>query len=285
MKLRYEFTAALLGMLVSSALAQDVTNEFVTSLNETDRMSVIKTNIPLTEWHEKPFWSQYTDYRDNIGTVSLKEFIAVKELARIDKSANEMEAKERALSLFHNRSEELAVKRLYYAEIGGQHNGIIGLKFLQAELLMDLLEYARIYDQSPLLNFKLLPNAMPEDRMSDAKFNVIAKALALTAEEDDKLFSIYLRYEKDLSETLGQNYNLYHLFTGDPGDFTPGLAKRQGHDLLALIEREIQLKEKYFNEMNTLVGLTIAARFLAWEDYFATQCKLAIFAEAVDNSN
>ena len=68
--------------------------------------------------------------------------------------------------------------------------------------------------------------------------------------------------------------DLYELFAEDVSVFTPVLAKRQGYDLLTLFDREIKLKEKYFNEMNLSAGSSLAARFLMWEDYYSTVCKL-----------
>ena len=69
------------------------------------------------------------------------------------------------------------------------------------------------------------------------------------------------------------------LFASDAADFTPALAKRLGHDLLHIMEREIRLKERYFLEMNALVGPSTAARFLAWEDYYSLVSKMHAWAE------
>ena len=57
------------------------------------------------------------------------------------------------------------------------------------------------------------------------------------------------------------------------------LAKRLGNDLLQVMEREIRLKERYFLEMNAIVGSVPAARFLAWEDYYSVVCKMYAWAE------
>jgi hypothetical protein len=45
------------------------------------------------------------------------------------------------------------------------------------------------------------------------------------------------------------------------------------------MEREVKLKEKYFLEMNAAVGPTLAARFLAWEDYYSVVAKMHAWAE------
>lgn len=243
-------------------------------------MSLVKTNIPLTEWHEQSFWTQYKTYLDKIHGVSLQTYTALQELALTDRTIDNLEAFENGRKLIAYRFDELAVLRQYFVEIGREHNGVIGLQFLQTETMLDMMESSRIYDESQWRNFRFLPRAFKFEDLKKAKHNTITKALSLSPQEAAIFFPLYSRYEQESEEVLGEGYNLYALFAAEASDFTPGLAKRQGYDLLTVIEREIKLKEKYFTEMNSVVGSSLAARFLAWEDYYSLICKMNVWVEA-----
>jgi hypothetical protein len=172
------------------------------------------------------------------------------------------------------------MKRQYYAEIGQLHNGVIALRFLQTELLLDLMESSRIYEQTYLKKYRFNPSTINEERRFEAEYNVVSKLLNISPADAPIFLPIYTRFEREREETLGDQYDLYALFVGEPTDFTPGLAKRQGYDLLSLMDRELKLKEKYFYELNMALGQDVAAKFLAWQDYYSIQCKLNIWAEA-----
>ncbi len=90
----------------------------------------------------------------------------------------------------------------------------------------------------------------------------------------------YAKYEEECTDMLGENYNLFELYIGDPSDYTPALAKTLGNNLLMVMKREIKLKEKYFAEMNAVMGPSLAARFLAWEDYYSVVSKMYVWNDA-----
>jgi hypothetical protein len=102
----------------------------------------------------------------------------------------------------------------------------------------------------------------------------MSTALALSPEEEKQFMPLYLRFDQECEDLVGPQYHAYRVFASEPTDFTPALARRHGFDLLDVIEREIRLKEKFFNEINATLGSSVAARFLAWEDYYSIQCKL-----------
>jgi hypothetical protein len=261
------------------SICQSVRSDFVASVSETDRIAFVRTNVPLNDWHETTFWPQYSDYRENTADLSMKQYIAVQDLAR--ESQNNASAGYESGSLLVTRcSDELAMKSRYYSEIGAQHNGAIALKFLQTELLLDLMETSKIYDQTWLRKYRFNPNVVNEEHRSQAEYNTLIKALSLKGTDVQLFLPIYAEFEREREETLGDQYDLYSLFVGEPSDFTPGLAKRQGYDLLSVMDRELKLKSKYFEKLNAVLGPQIAARFLAWQDYYSVQCKLNIWADA-----
>jgi hypothetical protein len=262
------------------SICQSVQSDFVASVSETDRIGFVRTSVPLSDWHENTFWPQYADYRENTADISLKEYIAVQQLARESENTSTPAAYESGSVLIERCSDELAMKSRYYSEIGQSHNGIIALKFLQTELLLDLMETSRIYEQTWIKKYRFNSSHVSEDSRWQAEYNTVVKALNLTPADAQLFLPIYIEFEREREETIGDQYDLYGLFVGEPTDFTPGLAKRQGYDLLSIMDRELKLKAKYFNQLNTVLGPQVAARFLAWEDYYSIQCKLNIWADA-----
>jgi hypothetical protein len=219
------------------SICQSVQSDFVASVSETDRIGFVRTSVPLSDWHENTFWPQYADYRENTADLSLKEYIAVQDLARESENTSTA-AYQSGNTLIERCTDELAMKSRYYAEIGQTHNGIIALKFLQTELLLDLMETSRIYDQSWIRKYRFNSNHVSEDSRWQAEYNTVIKALSLTPADVQLFLPIYIDFEREREETIGDQYDLYGLFVGEPTDFTPGLAKRQGYDLLSVMDRD-----------------------------------------------
>jgi hypothetical protein len=121
---------------------------------------------------------------------------------------------------------------------------------------------------------------MTAHQFKAAKRNTISKALPLTEGESSKFWTVYSQYEDECDALLGGDYSIVALYAGDASDFTPALAKRLGNEFLQVIERESKLKEKYFEKMNEAVGSSVAARFLAWEDYYSLVSKMYAWADA-----
>lgn len=281
MKKNYYYIAGLLSIVTFASFSQpSVKTSLVASVSNTDRISLVKTSIPLTEWHEKAFWSQYKNYLDTIQAVSLRTYLIVQELAQNDKTINDREALEKGRSMISCHVEDLSLKNKFFKEIGLEHNGVIGLQFLQTEFMLDLMESFRNYEMTPLKNFNFRANGLSTNQFQQAKYNTIIKALSLSPEEAAIFLPVYSRYERESEEILGEEYNMYELFAGEASDFTPALAKRQGNDLLTIMDRENKLKEKYFDEMTSVAGPYLASRFLAWEDYYSITCKLEAWTES-----
>jgi len=275
-------TLCLLGlfsMLMISALGQPVKAIFVASVSGEDRIALAKTSIRLTEWHEKAFWNQYENYLNKGQELSALTYNAIVGMAGTDKSVDGKEAFDNARKMIYYRFEQLALWQKYYAEIGATNNGVIALQFLQTEVLLDMLESARIYEQTPLKYFHFHPSEDSTTLLA-AKHNALSAALSLSKPDKEGFFKVYARYEHECDDLLGEDYSLIAAYAGDPTDLSPGQAKFLGFNLLEVMRREIKLKEKYFTEMNSAMGPSLAARFLAWEDYYSLVSKMDAWADA-----
>jgi hypothetical protein len=265
--------------MVFACLGQRAKGTLVASVSGVDRMSVAKSSIDVPTWHEKSFWPIYENYLEKVDDAASFTYQSLNDLAKIDKAVSNEDALNHAKKMLAYRYDVLTIRKNYFGEIGGALNGIIALQFLQTEIQLDMVESSRIYEESDWKNFRFQVSALPPDQASAARQNTVRRALALTAEEDKNFWKVFNQYEEELDALLGEDYSVFGLYAGEPADFTPALAKRLGRDLLQILDRELKLKEKYFAEMNRLVGPSVAARFLAWDDYNSLVSKMYAWVE------
>jgi hypothetical protein len=277
--MRFILVVGVICMAAFSSFAQYAQSTFAVAKSGPNRLELVKSSIDLAAWHEASFWPLYEAYMTKIENVSENSYRSLRDLASMDNSISDGEAFQNALQVIASRYEALAVRKQYYTEVGSALNGRVALQFLQTELLMDMMESSRIYDESRLQKYRFHPKALPTAQYNKAKRNMITSALSLTADQKGKFWAIYSKYEEECDALLGENYNVIGLYAGEASDYTPAIAKRLGSDFLTLTEREIKLKEKFFNEMNAVVGSSLAARFLAWEDYYSLVSKMYAWAD------
>jgi hypothetical protein len=274
------FLILILFVFVASIIsAQPSHRAYVTSVSTDDRLVLVKNSVELSEWNEKTFWAQYNDYLSNTQDASTHAFLSVQELASVDRSIDSADARNCAHRMFELAYKDLASTAEYFREISREHTGVVALQFLQTETQLDLMETLSIYEATSLKRFRLNPALVVSARPTETKYNVLSKALQLTPAEEEVFYPIYTRFQVECNEIVGADYSIYELFAGQAQDYSPGLAKRLGYDLLTVMKRELELKEKYYNEFSRHAGPMLAARFLAWEDYFSLVCKMTVWAE------
>jgi hypothetical protein len=276
MKNHLSYIATLLGAVIFATPVFGQSPEPVFASVGAERLPVTigKESSPAAV-HMNTFWDHYDHYRDRILSVTLREHEAVKDLAHTGRNTKNEEALLNGMRMISCSLDELLLKRVYFGDISEEKSGIFGLNFLQMEVMLDMVESSKIYEQTDLRNFHFLPDSLSADQRWKAKYGMLVQALGLTPIEEKIFLPVFMRFDQEAEETLGEQYNVYAVFSRDPSDYTPALAKRNGYDLLDMMEREVRLKEKYFNEVNTVLGSSVAARFLAWEDYYSIQCKLS----------
>ena len=270
----------ILCLFTITGFSQHAKNTLALSVSGNDRISVIKGSVRLAEWHEKSFWPLYEKYLNDAVKIYSLTYRSLQDLTKTDQSNSGQEAFENGWKLLTYRKEELQLRKKYYQEVGAILNGVIALQFLQTEAMMDMLESAQIYRKSDWRNYAFHAQTLPHEQVREAKHNTLRSAIPLTPENEKAFWTVYLKYEDECDALLGEAYSVYTLFASDASDFSPALAKRLGYDLLHIMEREIRLKERYFLEMNATVGSTIAARFLAWEDYYSLGSKMYAWVDA-----
>jgi hypothetical protein len=271
----------LVSMMAIVCFGQRAKSTFVASLSGVERMSMVKNSIEVPSSHEKSFWPLYEKYATKAEEASLLTYRSLDDLARMDNTASEQEAYDNARKLIDYRYAEHEVRKQYYIDIAAAMNGFVAMQFLQTEALLDMMESSRVYDATIWRKYRLHPQAIEPTQFTAAKYNTIAKAVALSPEQAQAFYLVYGRYEVECDALLGEDYNLFGLYAGELSGFTPGLAKRLGYDLLSVMERELKLKDKYFKEMNNAVGPKLAAKFLAWEDYYSLISKMHAWSDGL----
>lgn len=270
---------SLLLCLCSYSFGQLAKNTLAMTVSGNDRISVVKSSVRLAEWHEKSFWPLYEKYLGDATRIYSLTYRSLEDLAETDNATDEEAAFDNGWKLLNYRNEDLKLKKKYYQQVGDVLNGVIALQFLQTEAMMDMLESASIYSKTDWEKYRFQAHSLPSDQVFEAKLNTLEAALDIPEERKGTFWRIYVDYENESNALLGEAYSVYTLFASDAADFTPALAKRLGNDLLHVMEREIRLKERYFLEMNELVGSTLAARFLAFEDYYSIVSKMYAWAD------
>lgn len=274
------FTTTILLCLYTSSFSQLAKNAVSLPVSGNDRITVVRSSVRLAEWHEKSFWPLYEKYLSDATSVFSVTYRSIRDLAATDESVEEQTAFENGWKVLTSRKEEVALRKKYYAEVGSILNGVIALQFLQTEALMDMLETANLYGKSEWEKYRFQAHSIPENQVREAKHNTLAAAINIPSEKEDAFWNLFNDYENESNALLGDAYNVYSLFASDAADFTPALAKRLGHDLLHVMEREVRLKERYFLQMNSVVGSNLAAQFLAFEDYYSVLSKMHAWADA-----
>lgn len=274
MKLSNFFAVAMVAAAYSS-FAQSPESVIVASIRETSpAVAVPHTAESTAAWREKTFWNLYDDYRDRTLTVTIREHEAVQQLSCSGKETPGDEALLNAVRMIGSSLDKLILKCQHFRELSQEQNGIVALRFLQTAVMLDMVERSQIYEQSDLIDHHFVPDTIEIKERWKEKFKVVSTALELSPEQEKQFMPIFLRFDQECEDMVGPQYQAYAVFAGEPTDFTPALARRHGFDLLDIVEREIRMKEKFFNEITATLGSTVAARFLAWEDYYSIQCKL-----------
>lgn len=270
-----DYLAAALVVAAYTSFAQSPESVIVASIRETSpTVSTPRAVESLESWREQTFWNLYDDYRDKTLTVTIREHEAVQLLSCSGKETPTDEALLNGVRMIGSSLDKLIVKCQHFRELSSDENGIYALRFLQTAVMLDMVERSQIYEQSDLIDHHFVPDSIESQERWKEKFKVMATALALSPQEEKAFMPIYLKFDQESEDVVGAHYHAYSIFAGDATDFTPALARRHGFDLLDVIEREIRLKEKFFNEISASLGSSVAARFLAWEDYYSIQCKL-----------
>jgi hypothetical protein len=268
----------LAGLSALALSAQEAQNTLV-AYSGIDKLAIARSSIDVPSWHEKTFWPIYENYVQIAGELSAINSRLRQNLASVNTGTSESEAALAAENVLQLDFQSVANKRDYYQKISSELNGIISLQFLQGEIVMDMLESSKIYEASPVSKYRFHPKVMSEEQVTKAKRATIKKALGLTTDNDFLFWNIYIKYEDEVNALLGDQYSLISFYAGNPEDFTPALAKRLGNDALAIMEREVKLKEKYYLKVKEQMGAVMAAKFLAWEDYYSLVSKMHAWAD------
>jgi hypothetical protein len=277
--MRRVIMAILFGSSLTFTSAQTAETSLV-SFSSNDKIEIARSSIDVPTWHEKSFWPLYEKYVEASEELLNRNVRLRHSLARLDSKTSAQDASTIGKDIFAVDNQSLKLKKEYYQKVNDELAGMLSLQFLQGEVIMDMMESAKVYEGSALKKFKFHPKATSDEQYNKAKHKIIYTALGLTKDNDYVFWNIYNVYEQEVDDLLGKDYSLISFYAGPANDFTPAIAKRLGQDLISVMERELKLKEKYYAKFNEQMGPVLAAKFLAWEDYYSLISKMHAWAEA-----
>src|SRR5688572_7767959 len=81
------------------SFSQHAKNTLAMTVSGKDRISVVKTNVRLAEWHEKAFWPLYDKYLTDATKIYSQTYRSLSDLAKTNKSVDEQDAFDRGWNL------------------------------------------------------------------------------------------------------------------------------------------------------------------------------------------
>jgi hypothetical protein len=244
-----------------------------------DRLTLVKNSMQIDEWHEESFWAAYDGYRAKAEKATPTWGARLNTLAKMDAQTDPLMAFDGAERMIIDRYRQIDLWHQYFQKISASNNGAIGLKFLQTETLLAMMDEADIYEASAGPDFKR-PVMTKTPLSREGRRNAMSEALMISEDQKASFNAAFDKYESERIDLLGDDYSVYDLYVGDLTDFTPAFSMRLGRDFIEVMRRETKLKEKYLAEMARAVGPAIAARFIVLEDYQSILSKMYLWSTA-----
>lgn len=239
-----------------------------------ERVSVVEASVDITEFHERLFWPIYEQYQEK-QEVSLDCALqAFKQLATAESksAANAYKCVHEFILAQHDA---LAIKREYFQKMSKGVNGFIALQFLQTEALYDLIMKSDFYGKFEWTKPVTTLLIEEEDSVKRSFFDT---TLSLSDEEAVKFWPLYDAFQFDYSRVVGEQLLWFEQYIEDASLLTPGQCKHLGEAFLKMQQAEINVKEKYVQQIANTLGAAFASRFFALEDYFSVLAKMKVWA-------
>ncbi|HWA34953.1 MAG TPA: hypothetical protein VG737_12515 [Cyclobacteriaceae bacterium] len=244
-----------------------------------DRLTLVKNSMQIDQWHEDSFWAAYDGYRAKAEKAASAWDARLNTLAHMDAQTDPLVAFDGAERMIIDRYRQIDLWQQSFQEISASNNGTIGLKFLQTETLLAMMDEADIYEASAGPASRR-PTLIKTPLSRTARRDMMSEALVISEDKKAIFAETFDKYETERIDLLGDDYSVYDLYVGDLRDFTPAFSKRLGRDFIEVMRRETKLKDKYLAEMARAVGPAAAARFIALEDYQSILCKMYLWSTA-----
>lgn len=270
--------------LLSLASWAQTTNEMnvMQTASLTSRLPVIRASLNLPESHEQTFCLMYEEYEKKHTETFQCAFLALSDLAGVKNPPDDQEAFDCVSNLILHRCNALEVKGQYFESISRSINGSVALQFLQAEELMDLMAISKVYEktawQHPPMPLNEDEDGNRNKNKNKSKRQWLSTVLSLQDDKDNEFWPLYEAYEAEYDSLLGEDLGIFEQYIRG-SELTPAQAKRVGHEFLRLQRNEEKLRQKYFLEIDTAMGSSFAARFIALDDYFSTMAKMRTWAD------
>jgi hypothetical protein len=274
------YLAGVTALLSLASWAQTNEMHVMQTASISSRLPVIRASLNLPESHEQTFCLMYEEYEKKHAETFQCAFLALSDLAGAKNPPDDQGAFDCVSNLILHRCNALDVKGEYFESISRSINGRVALQFLQAEELMDLMAISKVYEKTA---WRQPPMHLDEDEDGNRNRNGnkrqwLRTVLSLQDDKDNKFWPLYEAYEAEYDSLLGEDLGIFEQYIRG-SDLTPAQARRVGQEFLRLQRNEEKLRQKYFLEIDTAMGSSFAARFVALDDYFSTMAKMKTWAD------
>lgn len=220
--------------------------------NAVDRRSVLKTTLAFSGTVEETlFWPLYELYEQRMPEMSGCTLVG----DRIDGQP----PRQTVEAILRCQADEIAVKNEFFRKIDSAINGTIALRFIQSETLTDLILKSRFFETTNLQKPVWNENMIEDEK---AKLDLFAALLRMSPDETVKLQPLLSDYEFEYSRVVGHAFVWFEQYIEDLSDLTPAQSSTMGMEFLEMQEKEIKLKQRFFNKVADVLGEDLAARFL-----------------------
>lgn len=227
-----------------------------------ERLKIVALVVDVNDIDKEVFEALYSDYIAKQKQKTRCSYFMLNNLNRAASKIDEKEAFDCITMLFAARLENTQLREHYFDKIYHQITPTVAMQFLQAELLIDLMELDDVYNEAHLNNTVALASMTADLEQM--------KSAGLTEKN----------YDQSYEELLGESLYIFEHFLQRVSDLTPVQIWHRGHEFVRLLVNENLLTQKYFEQLVNFAGWRVAADRLARVDYEHTRKKMEVWANS-----
>jgi hypothetical protein len=108
--------------------------------------------------------------------------------------------------------------------------------------------------------------------------DVFQKAMRLEDPQKDTFWNIYAEYDRRRTKLIDQTVDLLSDYATNFDTLTNEQATKMTHEAAKILEKQVELRRKYADEISQKLGGRVGARFFQIDDYLSTGVRLAVLS-------
>lgn len=227
-----------------------------------ERLQIVALVVDVNDIDKETFKALYSDYVAKQKQQTRCSYFMLNNLNRAAAEIDEKEAFDCITMLFAARRENARLREDFFDKIYHQMTPTVAMQFLQAELLIDLMEQHDVYEQAHLSN------------------TIALASITANVEQMKSAELTEKKYDESYEELLGESLYIFEHFLQRVSDLTPVQIWHRGHEFVKLMVNENLLTQNYFEQLLTFAGWRVAADRMARIDFEHTRKKMEVWANS-----